>query len=107
MSSSNPVGAKYYKSYYLAISGPGYQKIDPKSILASIADFESLTYEAGPHKTIARLNLLASKACYSPNKKYHLMHRRLDENQFEIIDDNGHLGCGFIPSKLLVEFLGC
>lgn len=32
--------------------------------------------------------------------------RQLNKNQIEVIEENGHMGCGFIPKSLLVEILG-
>ena len=103
------MGQKYYSSYYLQVSGGGLKKISIKSVLSSIADFESLTYEKGPHKTLSRLKLLVSPTCRLPSNSkgngtfcfYHL-----DESNFEVIDDNGHLGCGYIHPEFLCQLLG-
>ena len=72
-----------------------------------IADFEGLTYKSGPHKTASRIKLLACAACYLPGKskkKIACLHE-LDSSLFEIIDDNGHLGCGFVPLRFLQEHI--
>jgi len=92
------------------VSGHGIEKINLKSALLSIADFESLTYDHGAHNTVSRLDLLVSPACRTPatetDKEQTFCVHRLEEDQFEQISDHGHLGCGFIPPDLLVELLG-
>jgi len=100
------MGRKYYKSYFLAVSGPGLEDIDLKSALASIGDFESLTYEDGAHKTVSRFDLLVSPSCRIDNNRPEFCMHRLHNDMFELIDDCGHLGCGFLPKSFLVELLG-
>lgn len=99
------VGQMYYKNYYLGVSGGSLPNLSLKSVLLSLGDFETLTYEKGPHKTLARLKLLFSSACRQPGGKQFCFHRVKQDN-FEVIDDNGHLGCGFIHPEYLVELLG-
>eukprot|EP00581_Thalassiosira_minuscula_P019424 CAMPEP_0183716690 /NCGR_PEP_ID=MMETSP0737-20130205/10498_1 /TAXON_ID=385413 /ORGANISM="Thalassiosira miniscula, Strain CCMP1093" /LENGTH=1455 /DNA_ID=CAMNT_0025945985 /DNA_START=64 /DNA_END=4431 /DNA_ORIENTATION=- len=99
------IGNKY-KAYYLAVSGHGLKRIDLKSALLRIGDFESLTYEKGAHKTISRLKLLVSPCCRPPGGDMVFSMRRLHKNRVEIIEENGHMGCGFIPRSLLLEILG-
>jgi hypothetical protein len=101
------VGQPKFKTYYLVVSGPGLDRIDLKSALAGIANFEKLTYEFGPWKVAARFKLLASTACRAPNKKDMLIHD-LPRNKFEVIKDINecHQGCGFIPEELLYDLLG-
>jgi hypothetical protein len=64
------------------------------------SDFESLAYEEGPEKLIARLSLLVSPACKSPDRRKVPIVHELDKNLFEVIKDNGHEGCGYIPKNL-------
>lgn len=72
------------------------------SELLKIAAFDTLTIESGPQKTSSRLKLLASTACNMPGTKEPCIHE-LPADLFEIIEDNGHLGCGYIPIDLLQE----
>jgi len=99
------LGRKYYKAYYFAVSGPSLPSIDLSTLLLTIGDFEKLTLEDGPHKTIARLKLLFSSACNAPNDNYPCLYE-LDVEKFEIIEECGHLGCGYIPQDMVVELLG-
>ena len=105
----------YYNNYYLGVSGGSLPNLSLKSVLLSLGDFETLTYEEGPHKTLARLKLLFSSACRQPGsacrqpggeKFPKFCFHRVKQNNFEVIDDNGHLGCGFIHPEYLVELLG-
>ena len=101
-----PVGQKYYKTYYLKVSGPNLEDIDREQALLSIGDFETLTYERKAFKTVSRLELLVSPCSLVPGMKEKFCMHRLDSDMFEVIEDNGHLGCGFIPPDLLLELLG-
>ena len=97
------MGNKYYKSYYLKLS-PSTPSV--KSALLSIGDFESLTYEHGPHKTQSRLKLLVSPSCRPPCGGKSFCFHEIPPDNFDVIDDNGHLGCGFIHPAYLVQLLG-
>ena len=97
------MGNKYYISYYLKLS-PSTPSV--KSALLSIGDFESLTYEHGPHKTHSRLKLLVSPSCRPPGGGKSFCFHEIPSDNFDVIDDNGHLGCGFIHPSNLVELLG-
>lgn len=97
------MGNKYYISYYLKLS-PSTPSV--KSALLSIGDFESLTYEHGPHKTHSRLKLLVSPSCRPPGGGKSFCFHEISSDNFDVIDDNGHLGCGFIHPLYLVELLG-
>ncbi|KAL7550145.1 hypothetical protein ACHAWF_013386 [Thalassiosira exigua] len=100
------VGHNRYRSYYLAVSGNGMEKMKVKSALASIADFETLTYESGAHATVSRLELLVSPAI-RPKSNGDYCFYEMDDDEFEVVDDDGHMGCGFIPKQRLVELLKC
>ena len=65
-------------------------------------DFESLAYTDGPEKVIARLSLLVSPACKSPDSHNSPLVHKLKSDLFKVIKDNGHEGCGFIPRHLYV-----
>lgn len=112
-----------YKSYYLGVSGNDLDRISVKSALLRIGDFESLTYKQGAHKTVSRLKLLVSPSSRPPsgrgskkktdaeineetNETNIFCMRRVSKDSVEIIEENGHLGCGFIPKSLLVEVIG-
>ena len=99
------MGRKYYKSYYLELSDDGVRK-SVASALSSIGDFESLTYEHGPQKTVSRLKLLVSPTCHPPGNGKGFCFHKISQDNFEVIDDNGHLGCGFIHPEYLFELLG-
>lgn len=104
------MGPRYYKSYYLGI-GSSDEKDDKLSLdafLSKIADFETLTYEHGPHKGLSRFELLFSNACFMPgnSKKKRPCVYFLPKHQFKVIDENGHLGCGFIDRDYLFDLLG-
>ena len=111
------VGKKNFKSHYLAVSGPGLETMKVKDFLSRIGDFESKVYEKGAHKAIARAKLLVSPCSRPPGGKMVYAKdddfgqpvfrmRRLNKSLVSAIEDNGHLGCGFIPRSLLVEVLG-
>mmetsp|Transcript_21142 Transcript_21142/g.45875 ORF Transcript_21142/g.45875 Transcript_21142/m.45875 type:complete len:873 (+) Transcript_21142:47-2665(+) len=100
------MGQQYYKSFYLGVSRGRIEKINLKSALLRIGDFESLTYERGAHKTVSRLKLLVSPSCRPPSGDREFCFHRLQENNFELIDDDGHLGCGFIHPDYLFKLLG-
>lgn len=90
------MGKNYYRSFYrLKTKG-----LNLAYELSRIADFELLTYESGPQKTASRIDLLASTACHLPGSKLNCLHE-LDADLFEVVSDNGHLGCGLIPLRLL------
>ncbi|KAL3774211.1 hypothetical protein ACHAW5_008536 [Stephanodiscus triporus] len=101
------MGNKYYKSYYLKLSDSGVTRSIELALL-SIGDFESLTYEHGPHKTHSRLKLLVSPSCRPPDgsKSELFCFHEIPPNHFEVIEDNGHLGCGFIHPAYLKQLLG-
>lgn len=48
---------------------------------------------------IARLKLLVSPACKIPSPKAAVVHE-LKTHIFQVIEDDGHEGCGFIPKPL-------
>lgn len=96
--SEDNMGRKYFKSYY-RLQMPG---VNLSSELLKIAAFDILTIKGGPQKTASRFKLLANTACYAPGSKEPCMHA-LETDMFEIIDDNGHLGCGFVPIDFLHE----
>ena len=64
-------------------------------------DFEKLFYEKGPEKVTARLQLLISPACKSLEAKgsCHIA-VEWDKSKFELMDDNGHEGCGYISRDM-------
>ncbi len=102
----NIVGPKYYKCYYLGVSGGGLEEIDLRQALQSIADFESLTNKHGPHKTQSRLKLLVSPSCRPPcGDDSWCFHYPIPTSIFEVIPENGHLGCGYIQRNFLIELL--
>ena len=99
------MGNKYYKSHYLKLSDSGVRR-SIESALLSIGDFETLTYEHGPHKTHSRLKLLVSPSCRPPDGSRDFCFHEIPPNHFEVIEDNGHLGCGFIHQAYLKQLLG-
>ncbi|KAL7545469.1 hypothetical protein ACHAWF_008824 [Thalassiosira exigua] len=104
--SDDRMGNKYYKAYYLAVSGNDLKKMNRRLALQSIGDFESVTYDKGAHKTTSRLKLLVSPSCRPPGDKGIFCMYRLPQEKFELIEDDQHLGCGFISKDFLVELLG-
>ncbi|KAL7522999.1 hypothetical protein ACHAWX_007736 [Stephanocyclus meneghinianus] len=97
---------KYYKSFYIGVSDGNGATLNLAEQLLRIADFESLAYDEGPEKVIARLSLLVSPACKSPDSRRVPLVHRLTNDMFKVIEDNGHEGCGFIPKPLLTALLG-
>ena len=63
-------------------------------------DFESLSYEKGPEKVIARLQLLISPAIKSPDSKKRPLISWVNKDKIELIEDNGHEGCGFVSKEM-------
>ena len=63
-------------------------------------DFKSLLYDKGPEKVIARLQLLVSPACLSPDSKQRPLIGWVDKNKVEVIEDNGHEGAGYISKEM-------
>jgi len=80
---------------YIATSGPGMETFCLEKKLDRLANFAALT----PLKAKARLDLL-----HSPSSKLFTSH--LKSSQFEFIRENGNVGCGFIPEKLLENSFG-
>ncbi len=97
------MGNIYYKSYYLKLSPT---TLSIQSALLSIGDFESLTYKHGPHKTHSRLKLLVSPSCCPPGGGKSFCFHEIPSDNFDVIDNNGHLGCGFIHLAYLLQLLG-
>lgn len=102
------MGSSYYKAYYLGIGSSDKEddELSLRSFLSKIVDFESLVYEHGPQKAISRLMLLLSTACCLPGTTDRYCLYFLPKQHFKVIDDNGHLGCGFIDPEYLFELLG-
>lgn len=65
-------------------------------------DFESLVYESGPEKALSRMQLLVTPACKSPVGKKISLVWQLRKELFEVIEDHGHEGCGWISRALYV-----
>lgn len=99
------MGQHYYKSWYLGVTR-GRREINRKSALLAIGDFESLTFERGAHKTVSRLKLLVSPSSRPPGGGKDFCFHQMQESNFELIEDHGHLGCGFIHPGYLFELLG-
>ncbi len=99
------VGAKYYKSFYFGL-GKRDNESSLNSFLSTIADFESLTYEKGAHKAVSRLKLLFSGSRRLPGRTDKFCFYWLPKKDVKVIEDGGHLGCGFIDPDYLSDLLG-
>ncbi len=99
------VGAKYYKSFYFGL-GKKEDESSLNSFLSTIADFESLTYKKGAHKAVSRLKLLFSGSCRLPGRMDKFCFYWLPKKDVKVIEDDGHLGCGFIDPKYLSDLTG-
>jgi len=97
------MGNEYYKSYYLKLS-PSTPSV--KLTLLSIEEFESLTYEHGPHKTHFRLNLLVSPSYLPPGGRKTFCFHQIPLDNLDVINNNGHFGCGFIHPAYSVQLIG-
>lgn len=86
--------------FYMQTSGVVLQEISPQEYLSSLANFSKLS----ARKVVARLELLQSPAFRLPSKKYFLKH--FNQHSFGDIEENGHVGCGFICKHLLEDMLG-
>lgn len=86
---------------YVMTSGP--ESIDVQLELDKFANFGQLAVE----KAVARLELLQSTARASTRQgPSHLIFDDLTASDFELIDEDGHEGCGFIPREYIERFLG-
>jgi hypothetical protein len=79
---------------YIALRGGGFPSIDLQHELDKIANFRELD----TRKAVVRLGHLQSPASYVWDD--------LDCSQFEMIEERGHVGCGYIPENLLKELVG-
>ena len=93
--------AKDIEYIYMQTEGEGLTAISPAKYLSRIGDFSSLT----TRKVVARLELFQSPA-YKCKSTGEFMLKFFDHREFGDIDEKGHVGCGFICEKLLVEILG-
>jgi len=78
---------------YIALSGGGFPTLNLQHELEKIADFPSLD----PRKVVVRLGHLQSPASH--------IWENLNFSQFEMIKEEGHVGCGYIPEDMLEELL--
>jgi hypothetical protein len=97
------LGNEYYKSYYLKLSP---STLSVKLTLLSTEEFESLTYKHGPHKTHFRPKLLFSPSYLPPGGRKSFCFHQIPSDNLDVIDDNGHFGCGFIHPAYLVQLIG-
>ncbi len=90
---------------YIKVTGPGLESISVKEELEKIADFASLA----TRKVVSRLELLQS-TCHKFPKTGHNSERHakffLKSEDFCVIPEKGHVGCGFICHQFLSELLG-
>jgi len=93
--------AKDVQYMYMQTEGTGLTTVSPAEHLSQIADFSSLT----TRKVVARLELFQSPAYKCKSSGDHLL-RMLDQSCFGDIEEEGHVGCGFICEDLLVDILG-
>ncbi|KAL9188528.1 hypothetical protein ACHAXT_006906 [Thalassiosira profunda] len=91
---------------YVLTSGGGLPPIDLRDTLEEVAGFGALP----PEKTPARLELLGSKVRKSTlttrGKDGYLAFELSAPDDFELIDDSAHEGCGFVPKSFVHKFLG-
>lgn len=89
--------------HYVAVSGPGLQSFDLQEELNKIGDFAALA----PHKAAARLELLQSPAMSSNIKERELLILDdLSSDDFEEIDEECGIGCGYVPRGYIRRLLG-
>lgn len=81
---------------YVATEGNEIHQISLKQQLESIADFASLT----PEKAKARLQLLESATAVGT------LVSDMALEDFKLVEEETHLGCGFIPVSILGRILG-
>ena len=99
------MGRKYTLSYYRLRKPRRHLFYE----LSRIAAFDDITIESGPQKNASRFDLLRSTAYQfnvpnsSQSNSAEPRIHELETDIFEIIQDNGHLSCGFIPLNLLRE----
>lgn len=88
---------------YVLISGPDIQPINLQEELEKVAGFGKLK----PAKIASRLELFQSTACKSNRKgQDYLIFSDLTSDDFELIDEHGNEGCGFLPREYVYRFLG-
>lgn len=68
--------------------------------IPSTTDFEKLSYDEGPDKVIARLQLLISPACKSLDAKGTLSIVEMKKSVFQLIKDDGHESCGYVSKEM-------
>jgi len=78
---------------YIALSGGGFPTLNLQHELEKIADFPSLD----SRKVVVRLGHLQSPASH--------IWENLNFSQFEMIKEEGHVGCGYIPENMLEQLL--
>ena len=96
--------AKVAQLAHVQVVGPDMKSVQLKDWLCRLGDFSRLT----PRKLVARLELLQSPAYkFSSGKKkgeYGII--PLELSTFREIEENGHVGCGFICEELLFHIMG-
>ena len=92
--------AKCARLVYAQISGPGMETVDVQDWLSRLADFQSLT----PRKLVARLELLQSPLYKFPSGEFAMF--PIPKREFKDIEEEGHVGCGFICNEMLDELMG-
>lgn len=110
LTSVEKAGSQQFSSYelhstYVLTNGHGLPPLDLKNILEGVAGFGALP----PEKAPARLELLGSKVRKSTNTRGtdgYLTFNLSATDDFELIDEFAHEGCGFIPKCFINRFLG-
>ena len=82
------------RAYYLA-------ELDTRAELEQLGDFSKLSV----NKAISRLQLMVSPARWAPKNAgpYHIL---FGKDEFELKEENGNMGCGFIPKEMLEKYFG-
>ena len=91
--------AKCARLVYAQISGSGMESVDVQDWLSRLADFQSLT----PRKLVARLELLQSPLYKFPSGEFAMF--PISKTEFKDIEEEGHVGCGFICNEMLEELM--
>eukprot|EP00934_Nitzschia_sp_Nitz4_P008830 Nitzschia sp. Nitz4//scaffold63_size106090//64408//66450//NITZ4_004396-RA/size106090-processed-gene-0.146-mRNA-1//-1//CDS//3329555993//8820//frame0 len=78
--------------YYVTTSGPDVMELDLQTELEKIADFRSQP----PYKVSSRLELFLTPSREGCHWRTDLM-----ADDFEIVPEDSHIGCGFIPEEFL------
>jgi len=101
---SNQSRLKRPELFYILTQGPELKPIDPKEVIASYFDAESIE---SPSKAASRMELLLTPAMTVKRKNIkEPLIREITAGQVELLDEKSNEGGGFVPKAFMLEWFG-